>query len=79
MPEILEKMDRRCGKCNRVTPHIYVRNLDQFYWRCEICVDNIVNVGKIFLPGYAGKRPFWNGFENMDFHEQLGKFKKRGW
>lgn len=79
MPEILDKSDRRCGKCNIVTPHVFVRNLDQTYWRCDYCTEKVINAGKVFLPGYAGKRPFWAGFENMDFREQLGKFKKRGW
>ena len=77
MPVLLEKEDRRCGKCNFVTPHVYVKNMDVTYWRCEVCVEKTVSSGKIFIPKYVEKRPFWKGFNDLGYTDQMAKFKKR--
>ena len=78
MPVLLERQERRCGKCNRMTTHVYVRNIDISYWRCEVCVKNTVDSGKIFIPSYVEKRPFWKGFNDLEYTDQMNKFKKRG-
>ena len=78
MPVLLERMERRCGKCNRMTVHVYVRNIDISYWRCEDCVANTVNSGKIFIPNHVENRPFWKGFNDLKYTEQMNRFKKRG-
>ena len=77
-PRLLERKDRYCGKCLFTTPHVYVRNIDVEYWRCENCVEMTVNSVKIFIPKYVEKRHFWEGFNDLEYKDQMNKFKKRG-
>lgn len=78
MPKLLDRKEQYCGKCFFTTPHVYVRNVDQTYWRCENCVNFAVENGKIFIPKYVENRSHWEGFNDLVFNDQMNKFRKRG-
>jgi hypothetical protein len=66
-----------CRICQKITRHVQVRNLDIFYWRCPVCLDNAIHKGKIFIPPYVACRPRWMDFEDLSLIKQFQMFNHK--
>jgi hypothetical protein len=74
---MFRKKNQYCRICGKITIHVKVRNLDIFYWRCENCLENALQKGKIFIPPYVACRPRWIDFEDLSLLKQFRMFQSK--
>lgn len=77
MPNLFEKKMMMCRKCRRLTIHTRVINLDMLYWRCEVCLKQAMEKGKIYIPPHVRQRPRWIHFDSLTLFQQFRMFQSK--